>query len=171
MNIKLKIYSSFVILIATLLLFGCKNSEPFQDLRLYIEQLKQTEIIAQKKKATPKRPLPVPTSYKADSLRSPFQVTAPLTGKKAIPSNPLQAYPLSMLRFVGTLTEGETTVAFIMTPDNLIYQVKTGDLISDNRDIVIHISPDRLDVMVKTIENEIVINQHIVTLQLKDEHG
>ncbi len=84
-------------------------------------------------------------------------------------ANPLQAYPLSVLRFIGTLSRGNIIFAFIMSPDQMVYQVKQGDMIGDRNGKIISIYPDRINVMEQDTTFGTQSVQRIVTLQLKEE--
>ena len=100
--------------------------------------LRRTEAKKQKDEPVSIAPL-TSTKYQAETLRSPFTTEEVTTKNKAIASNPLQSYPLSMLRFVGTLFYGTHVSAIMMTPDNKVYQVKQNDIVGDHDGIITNI--------------------------------
>lgn len=108
-------------------------------------------------------PSPPPIIYTAHPERSPFSMRAPLRNASI---SPLLVYPVSMLKFVGTMTENDYNFAYVIAPDNKLYQVKIGDKIGDNG-VVSRVYPDHMDVLEKSNESGA---QRVVTLQLKDEN-
>ncbi len=150
------------------MLSSCESLEHTNGLQQFASQLKQAES----KKTIKKIPIKLspPVTYQANTLRSPFQEPATPVSPKESLSTPLQAYPLTTLRFAGTVTQaGNTSIAYILTPDNMIYQVKVGDTIGDNNGKVTHIYADRLLLTEQDTGNK---NQavRIITLNLKDMH-
>ncbi len=154
----------------SLICISCNKEDQFTDLQNYIKQLKTSDSHSANT-PIPEITLPTPAQYQADLLRSPFEAPPESTSKaNAIKTNPLQAYPINMLRFIGTLTKGNTTYGFIITPDNLIYQVEEGDLIGERGNKVISIYPDKMNIMEEQ-KNAIYGSkpiQRIITLQLED---
>lgn len=150
------------------LLSACDSNEPANDLQQFANQLKHVE--ANKLSKTIAIPLSPSVTYQADNLRSPFQEPALPTAPVGSISSPLQAYPLTTLRFAGTVTQANNiSIAYILTPDNMIYQVKEGDTIGDHHGKVTRIQSDRLMITEQDSENK---NQakRVITLQLKDIH-
>lgn len=157
---------------SALMLAGC-SSDHFTDLEDYVVNLKKTIVSKAKQKTLPPIHLPAAATYQAESQRAPFAQAAVISEEKAA-INPLMAYPLNMLRFVGTMTVNNVTEAYIITPDNMVYQVKVGDTLGDHNGKVVSILPDRINIMEQGTEDETTNmkqkQQHIETLQLKDEH-
>ncbi len=150
------------------LLSSCESLEHTNGLQQFASQLKQAES----KKTAKKIPIMLSpaVTYQADTLRSPFQEPATSVSTKGSISTPLQAYPLTTLRFAGTVTEADnTSIAYILTPDNMIYQVKVGDTIGDNNGKVTHIYADRLLLTEQNTENKKQAAR-VITLKLKDIH-
>lgn len=169
MNFTYKI-GLLIVVLGTMFLVSCDSSKPFKDIQEKIDKLKQTEVKsdAGNKDKTRKEAPPETAKYIAEKRRSPFEVmeAAPSKGKDS--SNPLQAYPLDMLRFVGTVTQNGNTIAFISAPDNKIYQIKTGDMIGDHDSEVIKIDSDRISLMELYSEDGSAAMKRVVTLQLKE---
>lgn len=154
-----------------LLLSSCDGNDQFKELNEFVSELKQAEANKPAKpvKASTK-PLPTPPTYLGDTLRSPFLDNETQVKSKGPSSSPLQAYPLTTLRFTGTVTRANnTSIAFILTPDNMIYEVKEGGAIGDQNGKVISIKPDRIILIEQDPENT---NQpkRTITLKLKDIH-
>lgn len=158
------------ILSLTLLLFACGDTKSIQDLRAYLAKLKETAQKQQKNVVIPPLKLPIGIVYQANVLRPPFMdESAFMGGVKKVVTNPLQAFSLTMLKFIGTLSSGTAMTAFILAPDNKIYQVKAGDLLGDHDGKVVNIFQDRLEVMEETTDNNGRISQRVITLQLKEQ--
>lgn len=152
----------------TLFLTSCEQNR-FSDLKKYIETTRQ-EKIAHFKKDIFVSIKAHPANYQV-SARTPFGAKGGLTPNKMnVNINPLQAYPLSMLRFVGTVTIGKITTGYVKSPDNMVYQVKVGDLLGDNHGQVKNIYSDRIDVLEKQKQANNTEKEQVVTLQLKDQH-
>jgi Tfp pilus assembly protein PilP len=73
-----------------------------------------------------------------------------------------------VLRFVGTVTQNGSTIAFISAPDNKIYQIKAGDIIGDHDSEVTQIDSDRISMIEQYSENGSTPMKRVVTLQLKE---
>lgn len=52
------------------------------------------------------------------------------------PREPLEAYPLESLRFVGVMSRNKLVTATLQTPDNLVYQVKVGNYAGDKLGLI-----------------------------------
>jgi len=170
MNFTRKFGLIIVVLAAVFLLYACDGSQPFKDLRVYIDNLKHANVQpdTKEKVITTEEMAPASVKYESETRRSPFEVMGSAPAKGIDSSNPLQAYPIDMLRFVGTVTQNGKTTAFVSAPDNKIYQVKEGDILGDNEEKVISIESDRISLMEQ--ESEIGSNgmKHMVTMQLRE---
>lgn len=56
------------------------------------------------------------------------------------PREPLEAFPLESLKFVGSLSKEKLRYALIQTPDNMVQQVKLGSYMGENFGIVTSIT-------------------------------
>lgn len=170
MKLTQKFISFFIFAASMSLLTSCDGDKKFKDLHEYIEKLKQPKIAAKDTVAqTKKIRFPVAAKYESSGRRSPFTVIeSTTTGKGVVSSNPLQAYPLDMLRFVGTVTQDDTTIAFVTAPDNKIYQVKVGDELGDRQSQVVSINSDNISLTEEVSENGSAPMKRVVTLQLKE---
>jgi type IV pilus assembly protein PilP len=56
------------------------------------------------------------------------------------PKEPLEAFPLENLKYVGALSKSKLTFALIKTPDNTIQQVKIGNYLGTNYGLVTSIN-------------------------------
>jgi len=166
---KIKSIVLCVMLPATIFLSGCDSNSKFKDLQKYIENLKKEEGKETKNKtAELKEAAPVSVKYSSMTLRSPFEVLEATPAKGRIATNPLQAYQLDMLRFVGTVTKNGSTIAFVSAPDNRIYQIKVGDVIGDHDSEVVKIESDRISLIEQYTEDGNAPMKRVVTLQLKE---
>ncbi len=160
------------LLVAMMCLVACGSDAP-TDLKAYIAKVKSAEagsmtmVDSTLRVATPVPPVEV--KYEAASRRSPFETMASTPLKNRIITNPLQTYPLDVLRFVGTVTQDAKTAAYVAAPDNRIYRVKVGDLIGEHDSKVMKIDPDKITLMDKYSSDDTATSEdHVVTLQLKE---
>ena len=110
---------------------------------------------------------PVPARFQAGQFRSPFENTN-LGNANKTALTPLQAYPLSMLRFVGIIEKGNMRFAFILTPDNKVYSISKGDILGDHYGKVVNITKQKIDIMEETSEGNSKMPR-MTTLQLKEK--
>lgn len=163
---SIRIVGLFMLL---LLLSGCGGSDPYQDLKAYMEKVKAQQA---KMASSGKLGVSAPASvvYNGHLRRSPFSEEAQLAGSaKPANTNPLQAYSLNMLRLLGTVTEKGATVAYITTPDNMVYRIQVGDIIGDHHGKVVSIQPGMVNVMELDTDNPDAKMQRIVSLKLREE--
>jgi len=88
------------------------------------------------------------TEFNADGqLNDPFKARKPknssvggIQPNLARPREPLEAYPLESLKYVGLVAKQKLTYALIKTPDGNIQQVKIGNYLGQNYGIVTDIS-------------------------------
>jgi len=165
MTVRVKHYFLLSLLGLTLLLSGCGDQTRLHQLQVYITQLK--EAATHKKNAEtrllqlPKPVLYAPLGYSGSANRDNIS-------SQGLMRNPLQAYPLKVLRFVGTLTRNNHISAYIMTPDNMVYQANSGDTIGDNDNKIVKINVDHIELSEKYIETGKKPVTRIVTMQLKE---
>lgn len=152
-----------------LILSSCRDSNQFSDLSEYINQIKQGE--ANKADNSVLITPPIPHTYQADNLRAPFQSANQQIKSKGTIVAPLEVYPLSVLRFVGTVSQNhKISFAYIVSPDNMTYQVKNGDIIGDRKGKIVSINADSINVMEQDIDDKGHPAMRIVTMQLKEIH-
>lgn len=117
-----------------------------------------------------------PLEYNSDGeLHDPFKPrktqSAKTTGIQPDfnrPKEPLEAYPLESLKYVGSLSNENLQYALIKTPDNNVLQVTIGNYVGQNFGIVTDISEN--EVMLKEIVQDGVSSEWIeqatsITLQ------
>jgi type IV pilus assembly protein PilP len=79
-------------------------------------------------------------AYKADSIRSPFQMDRPnaasaMTGPKPIQNRNkeyLEQFPLDTLSMVGTLEREGSTFGLVKTQDGMVHRVSPGNYVGQN---------------------------------------
>ncbi|MHB1948167.1 MAG: pilus assembly protein PilP [Gammaproteobacteria bacterium] len=160
----LLVFIILVILIIGWFLYPNKD----ENINKYLLKLKQTLAIKYKTHVNSTLPFhaPTPIVYTAHPERSPFNKEAPLN--QAL--SPLLMYPISMLKFMGTMSTSGKNFAYVIAPDNKLYQVKIGDRIGDHGGVVSQISTDHMDITEENTEENSNGAQRIVTLQLKEEN-
>lgn len=135
------------------LLFACSSDD--SELNRYINTIKT-------RPARPIEPIPEFQPLKkfiypeVDNRRSPFKpVVAEQEDKFAPnikrPKQPLEAFPLDALNFVGVLKEDTTIWALISQPSGLVSRVKRGDYMGQNFGQV-------LDINNKSLQLEETVN-------------
>lgn len=85
--------------------------------------------------------------YNADgSLNDPFRARKAANKSGALqpnlnrPREPMEAYPLESVQYVGLLSRGKLMYALLKTPDNGVQQVKIGNYVGQNFGMVSEIS-------------------------------
>lgn len=149
------------------LLTACGRSEGYRDLRNYIDQLRINYAFTGKLNKSNAVHKVVVVEYKKGAARSPFDEGNNSPGKTA--SNPLSAYAVSVLRFVGTVSEENKVWAYITTPDNKVYKITEGDKIGDHDGIVKKITSKQIEILEQQMDEDKQDSQRIITLQLKEE--
>jgi len=119
----------------------------------------------------------VPLQYNADgTLTDPFKArkaevtkTGGLQPNMSRPKEPLEAYPLSSLKFVGSLAKEKLKYALIRTPDAGIQQVKIGNYIGQNFGMVTEISDSEVTVK-EIIQDELTGDwvEHSASVSLQE---
>lgn len=157
----------FVLFVSLFTLFSCSNENHVQDLKSYIEKLKKTMMTVQNKKDMTAVPVPAPVSYRSSRLRAPFEMTtASYTEKGTV--NPLNAYPLNMLRFTGVLDQDNKVFALVFVPNGKMYQVAVGDVIGDHYGKISRIDNDHMDVIEEVVVDETHKEERLVKMPLRD---
>jgi type IV pilus assembly protein PilP len=162
------IQNSLIIFISALLLVSCGSNRHIRDLQQFVANL-NTSAAATVIKA--KFQPPPPVTFEITSGRSPFEPsseTIKATNPGLVSLHPLQGYALTALKFKGTVIQDNITLAFLLAPDDKLYQVKLGDIIGDHYGKIIHIYPDRIEVAEQALDNTKQMTTRIVTLQRKD---
>lgn len=160
----------FIFFSIAVTLTGCSGSDRNSDLKKYLLDLKDKVVKNKKEDLLQTLVFPAPVVYQAKTMRTPFQLTTGVTaaGSNVVSEQPLEAYPLNALRFLGTIQQGNDMLAVMQTPDGIVYQVKIGDIIGKQYGKIVNISPDRLEVMEKASPGSADTAGRIVTIQLKE---
>jgi type IV pilus assembly protein PilP len=90
------------------------------------------------------KPLPEVQPYMALQYNADGTLVDPFRARKAVnktsvlqpnlnrPKEPMEAYPLESLKYVGMLSKSKLTYALLKTPDETIQQVKLGNYVGQN---------------------------------------
>ena len=160
-----------MMVVLSLPLAGCNRSSPYQDLQDYLKQVREQQAVMMNNLHTLDVKPPVPVIYDGNLHRSPFEELGQMTGPvKSSATNPLQAYSLNMLRLLGTVTEKGMTVAYVTTPDNMVYRVQVGEMIGDHHGKIINIQPGAVNVMELDTDNPRDGMQRVVSLKLRSDN-
>lgn len=171
-NKKALLLNKFWAIGLVVFLTACGPSED-TELRHYISEIKS-------RPARPIEPMPTfePTpkfSYpEIEARRSPFKpitiepqqvadIHAPNLNRA---KQPLEAFALDALKFVGILKEGSTVWALISQPDGVVTRVKVGDYMGKNFGQIVSIKNDMIT-LVETVQlsgkwekKEIILKMH-----------
>ncbi len=155
----MKTLARIALLVSVLaVLAGCTRG--MGDLRTWVAQEKA-------KKGVPLPPLPViktfeTFTYNDQNLRDPFSPSSLETTRRGNtnsprpdanrPRQPLEAFPLSALKLVGTIGSGTNIQALVMDPTGVIHRVKHNQYMGQNDGRVSKITPDQVD-LVELIPN------------------
>jgi type IV pilus assembly protein PilP len=60
------------------------------------------------------------------------------------PKEPMEAYPLESIKYVGSLSKSKLTYALLKTPDNGVQQVKVGNYVGQNFGMVTQITDNEV---------------------------
>ncbi|KTD67119.1 Tfp pilus assembly protein PilP [Legionella steelei] len=153
----------------SLLLGSCSGNN--DDLRRYIDEVKH-------RKTREIEPIPsfspLPTFKFPDNgnRRNPFK---PITHKKEQvdmnapdknrPKEPLEAYPLDALKFVGTLRQGNDTWALIKLPSSDITHVRVGNYMGQNYGRIVSIKNNAIQ-LIETTQTSGKWDKHKTTIEL-----
>lgn len=166
---KAKASYILLLLLAPLLLTGCGGDSGPRDLQEYVQKTKQDIKNRQSKKQLVAIKAPQPFIYQAEPLRGPFDKKDDAGPEKRVYASPLQAYPISVLKLVGTITTGADTFAYITAPDQITYKVVPGDKIGDHSGVITSVLPGQVNVMeIDTDSENGSPMQRITTLELKE---
>lgn len=167
-RIRFKISYLYVLITSlSLLLTGCDDNENLKGLQHQMKQTKETIIAttqSEKKNNLSEIQAPTSVTYRSKSQQADLDF---IQEEMTLAKNPLQATPLNMLKFVGTLMYDNATLAYVMTPDNKVYQVKIGDIIGDHNGRITKIESDRLEIEEQRHTEGKLIKQ-VVILYLKE---
>lgn len=146
---KLKLLSVLVLGVA---LTACNGGDG-DDLDQYMRDA--TKDVKPRVKPLPEVKPYTALQYNADgSLVDPFRARKAVNKASALqpnltrPKEPMEAYPLESLKYVGMLSKNKLTFALLKTPDNSVQQVKVGNYIGQNYGRVTQIS-----------DNEVILNE------------
>lgn len=166
----MKIIRTILLLILpAFFLVACGEEGSYKDLKDHIAKLDQDAASKKKSVSMNVTPKIKVVTYNKQGSRSPFEESGSAAHASNPNANPLNLYPVSELRFVGVVSHDEQTWAYLMTPDNKIYEAKIGDMIGDHSGKIVKISPNGLEVIEQTSEDGKSSSQRLVTLQLKEE--
>ena len=161
----------FIIMISALLI-SCSSSDD-EELSRYIYRIET-------RPAKPIEPMPTIVYLQKfifpenDARRSPFRPKvqvqpdryAPNTNR---PKQPLEAFALDSLKFVGTFKDGGTLWALISQPSHLVTRVKVGDYLGKDYGQIMSINEKSLDVE-ETVQSEGKWIKRKIKLDLRVPH-
>ncbi|MGQ2966051.1 MAG: pilus assembly protein PilP [Methylophilus sp.] len=143
----------------SLLLAACGAAKE-DDLTQFMNEANQAPV-------APIEPLPQvqgfsPKQYNADAvLHDPFVPRKAAVQHTFQPDlkrhkEPLEAYPLESLKFVGVMSKKSKTFATIQTPDNMVYQVKPGNYMGEKLGLITALAENQ-----QTLKYELKVKETI----------
>lgn len=137
--------------LAILLLTACRSSE--DELSRYIHAVKSRPPMPRSIEPIPEfKPLAKFTFPADEKRRSPFK---PIERHGQMDMNspnmsrlkqPLEAFPLDALKFVGILEQGHMIWALISQPGGLVSKARVGDYMGKNFGQITHITASKIDI-------------------------
>lgn len=113
------------------------------------------------------KPLPEVRPYQALQFNADGILTDPFRPRKAAnksgsalqpdlgrPKEPMEAYPLESIKYVGMLSKSNLTYALLKTPDNGVQQVKLGNYVGQNFGMVTKITDSEV-VLKEIVQDDI----------------
>lgn len=167
-----------MILACCMLLVACADSGDHEDLREWMNE-------ASKNLKGKVAPLPQvkpyePVAYDAGNLMDPFKPSKITPEKKQggggtqpdfdRPREPLEAYPLESLKYVGVMERKKQSYAIILV-DGALYQVRTGNYLGQNFGVITKI--DETEVVLKELAQDAAGDwiERTSSLQLQGQGG
>lgn len=137
-----------LLLLLSLTLAGCDGSDS-DDLDKFMQNA--ANDLQPKIKPLPEAKPYLALQYNADgTLSDPFRSRKSINKTGVYQPNlnrvkePMEAYPLESLKYVGMLSKSRLTYALLKTPDNGVQQVKIGNYVGQNFGVVTHISDNEM---------------------------
>lgn len=166
-------FLNFILIMSmVMLLMACSENSSSQKFKKYIGSLRKDISVKKIKSSALELNItpPVPVRYTVIPSKDPFAIGEIPAPKKSggNNSNPLLIYPVTMLKFLGTMFYNGNSFAYVLTPDHKLRQVKTGNLIGDHNGKVTDISYDRIEVTEYDVEAGKPSVPHKIILKLKD---
>lgn len=136
------------ITVFSLLLVGCGDGEG-DDLDKFMRD-------AAKEMRVKVQPLPEVKPYLALQYNADGTLSDPFRARKAAnknggvqpnlnrPKEPMEAYPLESIKYVGMISRNKLTYALLKTPDNGVQQVKIGNYVGQNYGMVTKITDNEV---------------------------
>lgn len=112
------------------------------------------------------KPLPEVKPYLALQYNADGTLVDPFSPRKASnkstahqpdlnrPREPMEAYPLESIKYVGMLSKSKLTFALLKTPDNSVQQVKLGNFIGQNFGLITKITDSEI-VLKEIVQDEL----------------
>jgi type IV pilus assembly protein PilP len=112
------------------------------------------------------KPLPEVQPYMALQYNADGTLVDPFRARKAVnkssvlqpnlsrPKEPMEAYPLESLKYVGLLSKSKLTYALLKTPDESVQQVKLGNYVGQNFGRVTQIKDGEI-VLVELVQDDL----------------
>lgn len=127
------------------------------------------------------KPLPEVRPYLALEYNADGMLSDPFRSRKSAsksgglqpnlnrPKEPMEAYPLENIKYVGLLSKSKLTYALVKTPDNNVQQVKVGNFVGQNFGVVTQINDSEI-VLKEIVQDDLSGDwvERITNLQLQE---
>ncbi len=150
---------TMISLLPLIVLSACGSAQQ-DDLTQFMNEADHTPV-------APVEPLPQVQSFSPRQYNADGALHDPFVPRKAAlqnanqpdlkrPKEPLEAYPMESLKFVGVVSKKNTIFATIQTPDNLIYQIRPGSHLGEKFGVVTALAENQ-----QTLKYELKVKETI----------
>ncbi len=160
------LYTHLLSYMIFILLTGCQRVDELAGIKKEIAELKQTSRHQAMVTAQNELQLPKPVVYQ--HLVSLVDDQSKSADKQTQLLQPLQAYSLSSYQFIGTLTRHKQTFGYLKAPNDIVYQVKRGDLLGTEYGQITDITSGQLSVLVDD-KTKKPPKRQVITMQLREQ--
>lgn len=167
-----------LLVLVSVLLASCSGGSDHEDLRQWMNDA--AKDIKGKIPPLPQVKPYEPVAYDAGNLIDPFKPAKITPERKKSsggaqpdfdrPREPLEAYPLESLKFVGVMTRKNTSYAIVQV-DGSLYQVRTGNYLGQNFGVITKVSES--EVVLKELVQDAVGDwiERVSSLLLQGQEG
>ena len=169
---KIFVYAVFALVVLFVLIIIIKPGNNIDDLQAYVKALPSQPRDYSADAELKHIDLPPSLRYNGNDLSSPFaKATKVKRSDKSSTNqtNSIESYPLSTLKFVGTIQKDGQAFAFLQAPGGLIYQVAVGDHISEKHLQVVNITEDKIVIAEQEMIAGKLVTKRLKSLDLKEQ--
>lgn len=145
---------------------ACQRSDQLASIKREMADLKKTSQHQAMVTAKSEFQLPQPVTY--HRMVSATDTESKSADQRMQLLQPLQAYSINNYQFIGTLTRHQQTVAYLKAPNDIVYQVKRGDILGTESGEITDITSGQLSVLVNDTSKK-PPRKRVITMQLREQ--